>query len=71
MSAQQAETFGQRLSRLLRESDRSQRWLVKQAKLSSSVVSRLVRGNRRPTLEPMLSSGSVPVNMNETETMGV
>jgi transcriptional regulator with XRE-family HTH domain len=45
------ESFGQRLQRLLAESGRSQAWLVDTAQLSSSVVSRLVRGDRLPTFE--------------------
>ncbi len=47
----QEESFGQRLQRLLAESGRSQAWLVDTAQLSSSVVSRLVRGDRLPTFE--------------------
>jgi transcriptional regulator with XRE-family HTH domain len=46
-----SEAFGQRLQRLLAESGRSQTWLVDTAGLSSSVVSRLVRGERLPTFE--------------------
>jgi transcriptional regulator with XRE-family HTH domain len=45
------ESFGQRLQRLLAESGRSQAWLADTARLSSSVVSRLVRGERLPTFE--------------------
>ncbi len=45
------EAFGQRLHRLLAVSGRSQAWLVDTARLSSSVVSRLVRGDRLPTFE--------------------
>ena len=45
----QDEPFGRRVLRLLAESGRSQAWLVDTAQLSSSVVSRLVRGDRLPT----------------------
>ena len=45
------EKFGVRLDRLLREQKRSQAWLVAHSKLTSSVVSRLVRGDRLPTAE--------------------
>ncbi len=47
----QEESFGRRVLRLLAESGRSQAWLVETAQLSSSVVSRLVRGDRLPTFE--------------------
>ena len=45
------EKFGVRLERLLRDHQRSQAWLVQHSKLTSSVVSRLVRGDRLPTPE--------------------
>ena len=45
------EKFGVRLDRLLREQKRSQAWLVAHSKLTSSVVSRLVRGDRLSTAE--------------------
>jgi transcriptional regulator with XRE-family HTH domain len=45
------ESFGQRIQRLLSESGRSQAWLAHHAKLSSSVVSRLIRGDRLPMFE--------------------
>ena len=45
------EPFGVRLDRLLREAERSQAWLVQHAKLSSSVISRLIRCDRLPTLD--------------------
>ncbi len=51
MSEHTVEKFGVRLDRLLREQKRSQAWLVQHSKLTSSVVSRLVRGDRLPTAE--------------------
>lgn len=51
MSEHTIEEFGVRLDRLLREQSRSQAWLVAHSKLTSSVVSRLVRGDRLPTAE--------------------
>ena len=51
MSEHTIEKFGVRLDRLLREQSRSQAWLVAHSKLTSSVVSRLVRGDRLPTAE--------------------
>ena len=51
MSEHTVEKFGVRLDRLLREQKRSQAWLVQHSKLTSSVVSRLVRSDRLPTAE--------------------
>lgn len=58
-SASYQERFCNRLQRLLQEADQNQAWLVEQTGLSSSVLSRLVRGDRLPTFEHLAAIAPV------------
>lgn len=45
--------FGERLNSLLEQSGNSQAWLAERANLERSTVSRLIRGDRNPTIETL------------------
>lgn len=58
--------FGQRLNSLLECSGNSQAWLAERANLERSTISRLVRGDRNPTIETLqLLAGVLGISIKE------